>query len=343
MLLLYTNGSETPTTSTSLSGTLANNSVIVYRNGLATIYGGETTSNAAVSFNGNDALALWKVSTSSYVDIFGCIGEDPGTAWTSGSYTTFKKTLVRKSSVIGGVTENPESGFPTLSTEWDLYDEDDVSNLGSHTFDWGGNTLEITTQPISFCRRVGENVTFSVATTDSPTYQWYWLNGSTWEQIAGENTSSLSITGITADMDGNQYFCEVSDGDCTLKSNTVQLTIVPTGSISIAGSDAACDGDIIDLHIGYERPGYIFTISILLDGIEEQSYNQDNVPSGNPFTYTTQPLVWDGPGVSNQRVYSVKVTNQHFGCESDEADDTATVFKIPETGPQYHIPNTFGQ
>jgi hypothetical protein len=69
-----------------LTGSLASNSSIIYENSGESL-GVSGTVNAACNFNGDDAVALYKVSTASYVDIFGRIGEDPGTAWTSGSLT----------------------------------------------------------------------------------------------------------------------------------------------------------------------------------------------------------------------------------------------------------------
>lgn len=134
-LRLYTNGSPTVSTATTLSGTILAGQSIVYRNSASTIYGGTTTTLAAVNYNGNDAIALFKTSTSSFVDIFGRIGEDPGAAgWTAtGGFATADKTLRRKSTVSSGVTSNPTSGFPTLATEWDVFNIDDVSGLGAHT------------------------------------------------------------------------------------------------------------------------------------------------------------------------------------------------------------------
>ncbi len=131
-LMLYANGSLTPTASNTLSGTLANGSVAIYRNSSATNLIGSTSSS--VNYNGDDAVALLKKSTASYVDIFGRIGEDPGTAWTSGSFSTLDKTLVRKSTVTGGVTGNPGSGFPTLATEWNQYSISDETHLNAHAF-----------------------------------------------------------------------------------------------------------------------------------------------------------------------------------------------------------------
>ena len=133
-LQLFTNGAATPSQSVTLSGVLADGAVIVYKNSSAVAYLGAAVANSAVNFNGNDAVALKKISTDAYVDIFGCIGEDPGVAWVDGAWSTQNQTLVRKSAVAVGVTVNPASGFPTLATEWDTYPQDTVDYLGSHTY-----------------------------------------------------------------------------------------------------------------------------------------------------------------------------------------------------------------
>ena len=134
-LQLFANGAAAATTTVTLSGSLASGATIVYKNSGATIYGGAATVNTAVAFNGDDAIALFKISTSSFVDIVGNIGCDPGTAWTSGAFTTLDKTIVRNASVCSGVTVDPTTvcTFPTLSTEWTQSNVDIVSNLGSHT------------------------------------------------------------------------------------------------------------------------------------------------------------------------------------------------------------------
>ncbi len=135
---IYINGSVNPNYTIGLSGVLSDKDVYVLAHNSATAWGG-TPDQTSVSFNfnGNDAVVLYKISTSSNIDIFGVIGDHPPEAWTgTGGYSTANKTLVRKSNITGGVTVNPtgtgSSAFTTLTTEWDLYDQDDVSHLGSH-------------------------------------------------------------------------------------------------------------------------------------------------------------------------------------------------------------------
>ncbi|WP_395060522.1 choice-of-anchor D domain-containing protein [Flavobacterium sp.] len=134
-LRLYANGAVAPTNDVLLSGTINNGSVIVYQNSAATLYAG--INNTALGFNGDDAVVLFKISTGLIVDVIGNIGCDPGTAWTAAGYSTLDKTLRRKTSICGGVILNPggtcnATSFPTLSAEWDIFNIDTVSDLGSH-------------------------------------------------------------------------------------------------------------------------------------------------------------------------------------------------------------------
>lgn len=138
-LRLYVNGSGTATVGTpAMTGTLAPGATIVYRNTSATIYGGATTVNSAVNFNGDDAIALYRTAAPvGFVDIVGNIGCDPGSAWTSGSHSTVDRSLVRKYPVCTGVTVDPATTcpFPTLVSEWDVNGVDVITNLGSHYMD----------------------------------------------------------------------------------------------------------------------------------------------------------------------------------------------------------------
>lgn len=149
----FQNGSSTPLTFSLTGLSIADDGVLVLRNPGATLYAGTTFTTGSVAQNGNDAIGLYKISAAAYVDIFGVIGENPGSAWTgTGGYTTLDKTLRRKSSVYSGITVNPAiagpGGFGTLVSEWDLFSTDDVSGLGAHTMDgtysWSAGTTPST-------------------------------------------------------------------------------------------------------------------------------------------------------------------------------------------------------
>jgi endonuclease I len=147
---VYFNGNPDPSAQLDLSGTLSNNGVYVLAHSSADpaiLAVTDITNNYVVNFNGNDAIALRKISTNGFLDIFGVIGDDPGSAWTDdGGYSTSEKTLVRQPSVVSGITTNPSGtgpeAFTTLATEWDLYPADTFADLGAHTFEGGGEEVD---------------------------------------------------------------------------------------------------------------------------------------------------------------------------------------------------------
>jgi hypothetical protein len=131
---LFANGASTATSTLALSSTLAkgNTYVIVHASADTTLKAKANLTNLTIiQFNGDDALGLY--NGSNLIDAFGRIGSDPGTQWGSGSVVTLDKTLVRKSSIISGDTNGSDAFDP--SAEWDAYDVDTFSYLGSHAVD----------------------------------------------------------------------------------------------------------------------------------------------------------------------------------------------------------------
>ena len=229
-LQLYGNGTNAANPSVTLSGTLANGAVKVYRNTSASNY--SCDANTAVNFNGDDAVALYKISSAAYVDVVGRIGEDPGTAWTSGSLSTLNQTLVRKSTVASGVSANPASGFPTLATEWDTYAQDTVSHLGSHVF--GGGT---TTSAPAFNALGGQSATvgkassFTVGATGNPAPTLA-LQGTTasggYAFTAG--TGLLAYTPPEADL-GDRTFTFTASNVAGVATQTVSVTVAANADL----------------------------------------------------------------------------------------------------------------
>ena len=150
----YSNGSSTPSDEMSLSGTIASGEAIVITNSdtnstnqfgyifielynMADILA--PTYPSPLYMNGDDAIVLSKNGV--ILDIIGKTGEDPGAAWTDdasagftdsngGTYWTLNQTLIRKETVLKGVSENPILFNPT--TEWDSLPNMTWTNLGIH-------------------------------------------------------------------------------------------------------------------------------------------------------------------------------------------------------------------
>lgn len=136
------------TNRTLLSGTLAPGTSMVYANSSASVYTGPTTNASAVNFNGDDAIVLYNEVDSMLVDIFGRIGDDPGSDWNDGgAYSTANRTIRRKSFVQNGINVNPTgtgpTAFTTLTTEWDVFPQNDVSDLGMHNFSPGAILVDL--------------------------------------------------------------------------------------------------------------------------------------------------------------------------------------------------------
>ena len=245
----YSNGNTTPTTTNALSGMLANGATIVYKNSSATIYGGAATNATAVAFNGDDAMVLWKVSTGLAVDIFGNIGCDPGNEWTSGSTGTEDQTLVRNANICAGVTTDPGNTgcpFPTLSSEWTQYAQNDVSHLGSHTMtcgptvnfnaaagsameNTGTNTVNLTINPATVA---AGTISFVIGGTGTATYGTDYTSSPA--AVAGVFTVNVASGATTASFDLN-----LVDEGFTEPNETVNISISgTTGGISIGGASS---------------------------------------------------------------------------------------------------------
>lgn len=138
-LKLYSNGSTSATTM-NLSGTISACGVFVVCNSSyssATVGYTADQTTGSLSFTGDDAIGLYNGST--LLDIFGDIGCDPGTEWTSLSPGTSDGNFVRSGSTCTGVTTDPSgtcgvNSFTTFtSSDWTSTSLSGTTDLGSHT------------------------------------------------------------------------------------------------------------------------------------------------------------------------------------------------------------------
>lgn len=261
-LKLYANGSSTATQDVTLSGTIPANGTAVFKNSAATLYTGTASNCNATNFNGNDAISLVKISPDSVIDIIGRIGENPGTAWTSGTLSLLDQTLVRKATVISGVSSNPLAGFPTLATEWDGFAKDDISNLGGHTMTCGSASNSIQTtlaNNTGFCLGAIINVNYlvngSINTNNVYSIQLSDANGdfsnSTTIGSTSSNTILGNITGIIPNnlIAGNGYKVRVNASDplTTGESNATAFSIHALPSVSAGADVRICNGQYATL------------------------------------------------------------------------------------------------
>lgn len=117
-----------------LTGSLANGDVWIIANSAADASilaeADVSTGSGIVTFNGNDALGLFKNGT--LIDILGTFDD--------ASNYAIDVTLVRKAEV-----ESPSATY--IAGEWDTYPSNTFTELGSHTFTGGGVTLNPPSTP----------------------------------------------------------------------------------------------------------------------------------------------------------------------------------------------------
>tara|TARA_R110000868_G_scaffold259361_5_gene517344 strand:- start:112187 stop:115411 length:3225 start_codon:yes stop_codon:yes gene_type:complete len=123
-----------------LTGTLASGAVYVIANPSAdpVILAAADITDAITFYNGDDAIGLFKItgSDTTLIDIFGKLGEDPGSGWDVAGIAsaTGERTLVRKPNFESGNTVALASfGNDEAFSEWIVLDQDDFSSIGSHT------------------------------------------------------------------------------------------------------------------------------------------------------------------------------------------------------------------
>jgi len=184
-----TNGAGSWSGGLTLTGQLTNGAVYVIANSSAsatiTSVADITTANAEVTFNGNDAVGLFKNDV--LIDIIGTF--DGGT-----SNFAQNVTLQRKPSVF-----SPNTTYTT--NEWDSFASDTFSGLGNHTVD-GGSTPD-TTAPTAPTNLNASNITetsvdlsWTASTDDTAVTEYDVYNGAT--VTATVTATNYQVTGLTA-------------------------------------------------------------------------------------------------------------------------------------------------
>lgn len=359
-LYLYSNGGTTPNTTLALEGFLANNAVyvIAHSSANAQILAAADVTSGVANHNGDDTLGLWKESTASYVDIFGRIGEDPGDFWGTDPLVTKDKTLVRKSTVGSGISTNPASGFPTLSTEWESYPMDTSSYLGSHVF----GSREIVYVPGYQNLSVGNVTSYPVTGLEESTqYKYVVRAANIYGTSVNSNEIEVTTTSSTAPaiyVSGSLNPFSTSEGtpsaaqDYTMSSANLTENILITipsgfeistdggnnyaaGSTSVSPSFA---GSVLVKLSGSASGTYSGSITHASSGAGSVSLSANGVVTSENITaptiqaynitgypaYTSMSLEWS-PGNGAYRVVKINTSNS-FSPPSDGTSPAANTF-----------------
>ncbi|NRA60185.1 MAG: endonuclease [Psychrobium sp.] len=193
VLQLYSNGSTESKNQAALSGVLAAGASIVIYNSKADDSFKKPAPMGVESnvtwFNGDDALVL--TFNGAVVDSFGVVGEDPGSAWTSGDFSTKERTLRRVASVVTGDTDI-SNDFPDVS-EWQVFPANTSNGLGCPGVDAcdGSETPTLPTQPTL--------PVDSTPTLDSPLIFSEYIEGGSYNkaiEIANTSDATIELAGF---------------------------------------------------------------------------------------------------------------------------------------------------
>ena len=184
----------------------------------------------------------------------------------------------------------------------------------------------ISTQSSNTSACLGNNASFSVSVSGSGViYQWQSDQGSGFNNLAntapysGVNTATLTITGITAAMNGYQYRC-IINGTCTsvFNSNAATLTINTAPSITSNPNNAtACTGNNTSFTVAANgsSPAYQWQV--------DQGSGFTNLTNSAPYSgVTTAILAITGitAGMNNYQYRCIVTTT---GCTSSATSTAA--------------------
>jgi len=182
-------------------------------------------------------------------------------------------------------------------------------------------------------------VLYAVTNDPSVTYTWTYTgvnvtitgSGNTRSIDFADNASggTLSVTATNG--------C----GDSAPQTLNIVVNPIPTATLTSDGGGVVCENDQATLHLGRSGAGTTYTYFLTLPDASVVSFDQVAAPL-NPYDYLTANLPWIGPAVNTPYIYKLRVVNSTTGCSSTEVQTTVNVYKTPETGPEYHISNTFG-
>lgn len=338
------NGAGTFGSDLILSGILANNDVYVIANSSSNAailsVADLSTTSGIVTFNGNDAVALYK--SGSQIDVVGVV--DQAADWGK------DVTLVRKSSVTS----------PTISysiSDWDSYATDEFSYLGSHTMG-AGATYDLNNESVG-------NVTSYAVTglSTGTTYKYVVRAANTNGTSVNSNEIEVTTTGNVAPEITNivqtpasgintsttvSVSADVTDSDGTVAGvklhwGTVSGSLGNTIDMSLAGgSTYTTDTDIPAQTVGtvvyYEV--YALDDDVAETTSPEQSYT---VYYGEPTSHaagfsaevssptsSSVKVIWeDATGGTEPEGYVVKASGTGYGditAPTNGNEETAAEF-----------------
>lgn len=184
-----------------------------------------------------------------------------------------------------------------------------------------------------------ENVEYIVPNDPSVTYTWGYDDG-TGATIVGSG-NSVTVDYANNATSGTLYvFTTNGCGDSDPREMDITVNEMPQLTITVDPlADTICDGETTRLEIDFTAGSgtYDFTIT---DGTNSEDLSGI---TDDPYTYE-KSLNWVDDGTPDtDYIFIITTITDSNGCSNiNIGNEAVKVFKIPETGPQYHISNDYG-
>ncbi len=286
-----------------LSGTLAPGDVYVVYNSAATnadflrvgdlglAYNG--TANGCVgcnvpSFNGDDALGLFKGEV--LIDVIGIPTVDPGTGWAVAGTAngTYDHTLVRKPTVLTGNTNwESSAGTNADNSEWIVYPKDTLTYLGAHVVVSGKNVPPIAKAGSDQTVWLNSEVTLDGSGSTDPdghivSYAWSQLSGPT-VTLVNPNQAIASFSAPSQETNLSFVLTVVDDSSATGK-DTVNIAVIAFKNVFISEYvEGTSNNKYIELYNADDSP-----VDLAAAGFEvKTAFNGSN-------SYTASFSSWGG-------------------------------------------------
>ena len=287
---LYSNGSSSAGTTLAFASTdsIGAYDVYVITNGSASLTGITSNSDVTsgvINYNGDDAIELYKISTTSSIDIIGVIGTDPGSSWSvtgtnSTSGSTKDNTIVRDPSIQQGQTN-----WAIGATEWMVFAQDMDDSLGTHIAACPVVVSPATSFSVTntTCNAGADGAIDLTVTGGTAPYTYLWSNAATTEDLTGLAAATYTVTITDA--------ASATKVDSAIVTEPAGMTI----NISVL-NPVSCDGNndgILKTNVSGGAGGYTYLWSNAIT-----TSTNLNVGSG---TYTV--TVTDANSCTNTATY----------------------------------------
>jgi hypothetical protein len=209
-------------------------------------------------------------------------------------------------------------------------------------------TAQFTSGNVTICQDIATNlvVEFEGVAPFSITYT---ANGGAPVTVSGITDNPYSLS-VSPNVTTTYLLTAMTHlyGNGIIIGSPVVVTVRPRPQVTIDVNSQICQDEFTDVSVDLTAGTAPFSFTYSINGLLQTGIN--NV--ADPHTFNHGPLPWIPvgmpPSVYYDYVFRIETVTDNFGCENNydtgdtKPEDTVRVYKLPQTGPQYHIPNTFG-